>query len=144
MSFRFSILVLEDDEEWFDIIKDRLGDEYDFAHAKGLEEAAQWLRAKNFHLAIVDLNLKDYEDESDRSGYLLIEDLRSQEILRDMSIVVVSRYDDPNELRTAFKGFRVHDFVSKAQFDELPFKRIVDEAIAASYDNMGQGVTAQE
>ena len=88
MNSEVSILVLEDDPEWFDFVKERLGDEYDLVHASTLEEAREWLKVKNFRLAIVDLNLKDGIDDADRSGYFLVDDLRSQEILRDMSILV--------------------------------------------------------
>jgi DNA-binding response OmpR family regulator len=136
MSDRIDILVLEDDPEWFDFVKDRVGDEYDLVHAESLEDAQEWIKVKNFRLAIVDLNLKDEIDESDRSGFMLIEELRAQEILRDMSILVFSRFDDSEELRTAFKSFKVFDFISKREFLNMPFKEIVDQAIAASYDGV--------
>ena len=133
MSAKISILVLEDDPEWLDFVKEKLGDEYDLVQATSLEEARQWIEAKNFRLAIVDLNLKDLIDDSDRSGFILIDELRSKEILRDMSILVLSRYDTSEELRTAFKNFRVHDFISKRKWREMPIRDIVNEAIAASY-----------
>jgi len=138
MSDKISILVLEDDPEWFGFVKERLGDEYDLVHAESLEEARQWVEAKNFRLAIVDLNLKDLIDDSDRSGFVLIDELSSQEILRDMSILVLSRYDTSEELRTAFKEFHVHDFISKRKWREMPIKDLVDEAIAASYGGVDE------
>jgi DNA-binding response OmpR family regulator len=127
------ILVLEDDPEWFEIIQEQLGEEYELTHARNLDEADDWLSMKTFRLVIVDLNLKDHVDLADRSGFLLIDELSGQEILRNMSIVVLSRFDDSPELRHAFKDLKVFDFISKKEWLDMPIERIVRDAVAASY-----------
>lgn len=133
MDTKPNILLLDDDENWFEIVQYKLGNEYDLVYATDLKTANEWLKTKNFHLIIVDLNLEDGIDSRNRDGYKFMEEIRSTEILRDTSVIVLSQHDDSGELRTSFKDFQVYDFVSKAKIDELPFKEIVNEAIAASY-----------
>ena len=126
------ILLLEDDIDYVDTLVGYL-DEYEVYTAATLREARKLLDQQTFHLAIVDISLV-LGDSRDEKGFCLIEELRTTEILRDMSIIIVTGYPSEERMRKAFKDYRVHDFIDKMTLEPKEFKREVAEAIAASYE----------
>jgi CheY-like chemotaxis protein len=132
------ILLLEDRDDWTHLVSLLLRDDYDVIPARTLEDARQLVATSAFHLAIVDISLIP-EDEFDEQGLQLIADLRATEILRDMSIIVLSAYPEvegaetPERWRVAFRDYNVVDFFNKNRFDKEEFKRTVAEAVAESY-----------
>lgn len=132
------ILLLEDKDNWIHLVSLLLKDDYDVMAAKTLEDARQLVATNAFHLAIVDISLIP-EDQFDEQGLQLIADLRTTEILRDMSIIVLSAYPEvegaktPERWRVAFRDYNVVDFFDKNRFDRAEFKRTVAEAVADSY-----------
>ena len=133
MTSRPSILVLEDDPEWFEIVSTCLGENYRLVHACSLSEAAGLLRSETFSLIILDLNLSDAAEPDDRSGFQIIEVLYRAELQASTAVLVLSRYDEGEELRTAFKQYGVYDFISKRHFLDMPFVELVDEAVSSSH-----------
>ena len=127
---KISILMLEDDPDWVEIVRNSLNaKKYGLSDAKTIEEAMGFIMEKECDLAIVDLNLKDKVDYNDRSGYHLIENLQKIDFLQDIPIIILSRFDDEGELRKGFKTFRVYDFISKSDFLPTKFEKIVDELV---------------
>lgn len=132
------ILLLEDRDDWIHLVSLLLKDDYDVIPAKTLEDARQLVATSVFHLAIVDISMIP-GDEFDEQGLQLIADLRTTEILRDMSIIILSAYPEvegaktPERWRVAFRDYNVVDFFDKNRFDRAEFKRTVAEAIADSY-----------
>jgi response regulator RpfG family c-di-GMP phosphodiesterase len=126
------ILLLEDDEDYVDTLKGYLEDDYEVYPAASLRKARKLLDQQTFHLAIVDISLV-LGDSRDEKGFRLIEDLRTTEILRDMSIIIVTAYPSEERMRKAFKDYRVHDFIDKMTLDPTEFKKEVADAIAESY-----------
>lgn len=131
-SQRARILLLEDDADYVDTLNGYLKDEYDVYSAASLNEARKLLDRQTFHLAIVDISLV-LGDSRDEKGFLLVEELRTTEILRDISIIIVTAYPSEERIRKAFKDYKVHDFIDKITLVPQEFKREVAEAIAASY-----------
>jgi response regulator RpfG family c-di-GMP phosphodiesterase len=129
---RTRILILEDDEDYVDTLEGYLKEDHDVYSASDLDEAQKLLGQQTFHLAIVDISLV-LGDSKDEQGFDLIEDLRATEILRDMSIIIVTAYPTEERVRKAFKRFRVHDFIDKMTLDPKEFKQEVANAIADSY-----------
>jgi CheY-like chemotaxis protein len=129
------ILLLEDDKEWIDMIRGYLeeNNSYDVYHATSLEEAERLLKKlEPFHLAVVDISLV-LGDSKDEQGFEFIEEVRTKEILRDVSIIVVTAYPTTERVRKAFKDYKVHDFIDKMSLVPSKFKNEVDEAIADTY-----------
>ncbi len=132
------ILLLEDRDDWIHLVSLLLKDDYDVIPAKTLEDARQLVASSVFHLAIVDISMIP-GDEFDEQGLQLIADLRTTEILRDMSLIILSAYPEvegaktPERWRVAFRDYNVVDFFDKNRFDRAEFKRTVAEAIADSY-----------
>ena len=132
------ILLLEDRDNWIHLVSMLLKNEYDIAAVKNLEDARHLVMNNVFHLAIVDISLIP-EDQYDEQGLQLIADLRTTEILRDMSIIVLSAYPEvegaetPERWRVAFRDYDVVDFFDKNRFDKEDFKQAVAKAVADSY-----------
>lgn len=126
------ILLLEDEEQWIDMLSRYLEDDYEVCPARSLDEAEDWLERKTFRLALVDIRLVAY-DTKDEGGFEFIEDVRTREILRDMSLIIVSAYGTVERARKAFRDYQVHDFIDKATLDPQEFKEVVADAIAAAY-----------
>lgn len=126
------ILLLEDEQQWIDILSGYLKDDYEICPATSLGEAEDWLYRGTFRLAIVDIRLIAH-DTKDESGFRFIEEVRTREILRDMSLIIVSAYGTVERARKAFKDYKVHDFIDKGSLTPLEFKRTVADAIAEAY-----------
>ena len=129
---KLPILLLEDEQQWIDMLSGYLEDDYEVCPATTLDEAEDWLNREAFRLALVDIRLIAH-DSQDESGFEFIEELRTREILRDMSLIVVSAYGTVERARKAFKDYKVHDFIDKATLEPQTFKRIVADAIAEAY-----------
>jgi CheY-like chemotaxis protein len=141
MGKKARILLLEDDREWIDTLSEYLEEDYEVYSATSLEEAElrlvelrPYLESQEvpFHLAIVDISLI-LGDSDDEQGFYFIEDLRTRDILRDVSIIVVTAYPRTERVRTAFKDYKVHDFIDKMTLVPGDFKKEVAEAIADTY-----------
>lgn len=126
------ILLVEDDIDWIEQLTDYLGDDYEVCPVTSLREAQQSVRALPFHLAIVDISLI-LRDSGDDGGFRFIQELRTREILCDMSIIIVTAYPTTDRVRKAFKKYKVYDFIDKARLDSEEFRQVVAEAIAVSY-----------
>jgi DNA-binding NtrC family response regulator len=126
------ILLLEDEQQWVDMLSRYLEDDYEVCPAMSLDEAEDWLERESFRLALVDIRLIAHDSE-DESGFVFIEELRTREILRDMSLIIVSAYGTVERARKAFREYKVHDFIDKGTLDPQEFKRIVADAIAEAY-----------
>jgi len=132
------ILLLEDKDNWIHLVSTLLGPDYDVVAVKRLDEARDMLVSSTFHLAIIDISLVS-GDPFDEQGLQLMADLRTTEILRDMSIIVLSGYPEvegartPERWRVAFRDYKVKDFFDKNHFNKKEFKEEVIEAIADSY-----------
>ncbi len=126
------ILLLEDEQEWIDKLSAYLEDNYEVCPATTLDEARNWMKKQVFRLAIVDIRLVAH-DTKDESGFKFIEEVRTREILRDMSLIIVSAYGTVERARKAFRDFKVHDFIDKGTLIPSNFKKIVADAVAAAY-----------
>ena len=144
MESRPRILLLEDEGNWVHLITLLLSDEYDVVPAADLEAARDLVSSSVFHLAIVDISLVP-GNRFDEDGLQFIEDLRVTEILRDMSIIVVSGYprvheaETPDRVRVAFRELNVVDFFDKSRFDRALFVQTVAKAVADSYPGSVRG-----
>lgn len=132
------ILLMEDREDWIHLVTMLLKQDYDVLAAKSIAEAERLLGTSVFHLAIIDISMVP-GDPTDEQGLQLVRDLRSTEILRDMSIIILSAYatveeaETPERVRVAFRDYKVKDFFDKGRFDQEEFRQSVAEAIADSY-----------
>lgn len=93
MSKKYNILVVEDDQFHFDrIYKRALASDtrFNVDHASTESEAKEKIRCKNYHVAFVDIMLR--EDSQDRGGVEVIKFFH--DLKEATSIIVVSATDD--------------------------------------------------
>lgn len=85
-----NVLVIDDLEDWRQVVGGLLQDAgYDVKMAGDQDEAMRLLRARPYHVAIVDMRL-DERDEQDRSGLNLA--VRMKEHAPELSIIILTAY----------------------------------------------------
>jgi DNA-binding NtrC family response regulator len=128
------ILILEDNEEWADLLLGLLAHEgYRILHASSLSEAKQALTTQTFALGLVDISLA-LGNAGDEEGLLFIEELQTVETLRDLPMIIITGYPTTERARKAFKDYGVYDFFDKGTLDPRELKRAIAECIARSYE----------
>ncbi len=131
-----NILVVEDNPQWRDLYAELL-DDYDLHFAGSYAGARGELQRGNFALAIVDLNLASSEArQENRDGYRLLQVARQ----RQVTAIVVSGMDSPEEVDRAYEEHGVFAFVEKALFDRKAFRRLVADAMRG--ETVGAGRAA--
>ncbi len=129
MSVRGNVLVIEDENEVFEELEESLV-AHNLFHAPSLTGVRDILRRKHMHLAIVDLNLKR-EENIRFSGLDYIATLRKR--YPNMSILVISKYDDPGRIKTAFQN-GADDYIWKGAYNpyDPDFRQIINRLVSAS------------
>ncbi len=90
------ILFVEDKDEFRKIYGDRLRFEgYDVAEAADGEEALHFLKSKPVNLVITDINMPKMD------GYQLIKEIKTDDALKSIPILVMSVFDGGEHLKKA-------------------------------------------
>lgn len=121
MSRAGRILVIEDLPRWQRVLGDTLtsgGFEVVVVSSRG--QASEQLRAKLFHLLIVDLRLED-QDPSNQEGMEFLRELTQYGINESVRVIVLTAYGTNDLMREAFKQHGVSDFWSKQEFNGEEF-----------------------
>src|SRR5690348_2627689 len=111
------ILVVDDLEKWREQLVETLqrGGYYaDSAASKN--EALQQLDASFYHLLLLDVRLLD-ADPSNQEGIDLLEEMEKRDLNEAIKVIILSAYRTQERMRTAFKKYRVADFLSKDEFN---------------------------
>ncbi|HHN93207.1 MAG TPA: response regulator [Anaerolineae bacterium] len=129
MSKRHSILIVEDDPWWQEVLREPLEDEgYAVTILSDYQEARRALDEHRFALVILDLLLDEAAPMLD--GERLLAHIARR--YPGLPCVIVSGRGDTRVVRDAFKQYHVVDYVDKGQFDILAFVELVQAAIGAS------------
>jgi len=131
---RVQILVLEDQEDWQDIIRRTLTEycvdkhkndehqfEYDIYSATSIEEAHNLLKQHHFHIWLLDLSI-DEDEVANRAGVAFLEQYRDTGLAQHVAIFVISGYPNKDNMRDTLKDSDgALDFFDKGDFsrDEL-------------------------
>lgn len=122
------ILIVEDLEKWQVDLSDLLrtnGYEVDVAGDR--QSAIERLDTKMYHLVILDIRLEDL-NESNAEGWSLLQDIGTRYGEDSMVKIVLSAYGTREQMREAFKQHKVFDFISKNEYSNDEFHRIVKDA----------------
>jgi CheY-like chemotaxis protein len=119
------ILHVDDDEEWRQLIKSRLGDHH-VDSAESLQEAISLLQAgPPYDVALVDLNLATNNDQ--QGGDLL--DLMRIRYPSTFRVLVTGSPPAGSVRRNVFERYGVEEIIIKRDLDMPDLRRVVEEAI---------------
>lgn len=105
MSHRATVLVVDDDDETVDVMREILAEEgHVVLAAKNGREALEIARGRMPDLVLLDLNMPDM------GGREFLARARADSVLAELHVVVVSAADDASELECEFvkKPLRLH------------------------------------
>lgn len=121
------ILIMEDEEEWREILRETLeegGFHADFAET--IQEAKDLLRERFYHMLILDIRMED-RDPSNVDGMNLLASLREDGSIDAFKILIVTGH--VVHMRDAFHSFKVEDFIYKRGFDGEAFISEIRELV---------------
>jgi DNA-binding response OmpR family regulator len=115
------ILILDDKIEWQEALRDLLEQKGYSADVAGTyEEAIRCFSERIYHVAILDIRLKD-GDPSNTGGMDLLRNLSPLRSLCSLGIIILSAFGTKPQMREAFSQFTVDDFQEKDDFDKTDF-----------------------
>jgi DNA-binding response OmpR family regulator len=121
MSKQGRILVVEDREEWRQTLVAALQRANFDAHAaENADIARQLLNTELYHVLILDIRL-DEGDTSNIDGIKLLQELDQRHLTDFIQVIMLSSYGTKEQMRTAFRDYKVADFVFKQKFNGQAF-----------------------
>ena len=152
------VLIVEDRQEWQETLSKHLHEEgFSVEIATSLAEAVDLLNKQLYHVAVIDVRLKDW-DKTNFDGMTVLDELSNRAIeASTLAKIMISAFGTPDQLRQAFRGHHVFDFIMKDKFNASEFRSTVRDAFVKevrmnpelsidfddglSFDNMIAGVT---
>jgi DNA-binding NtrC family response regulator len=129
MTNRQTILIVEDDARWQEILKEPLEDEgWEVTVVAGYHDGRQALEEQGFDLVVLDLLLDESAPMLD--GERLLAHLSRR--YPGTPCIVVSGQRDIQVVRDAFKQYHVVDYIAKDGFDILTFLDAARSALRAT------------
>jgi ActR/RegA family two-component response regulator len=129
------ILVIDDDPSWQELLAESIEDakavpphELMLQVARSFSEAEALLDRQHFHLAFVDLRLK--EDERELTGKRIAEKITRQD--EGTCVVIATGHADVSTAITALREWNVLDFVLKDEWDADKVAHLVRSGLAQS------------
>ena len=117
---RRSVLVVDDQESWRDLLCELLEDEFEVKRAGNYLEARDVVLKQKppFHVVVSDIRLTD-DDSKNEDGLRLVEELNQ---LGDLTkIVVITGYPSIETAKRALGKLAVYDYLEKKPSDGRPF-----------------------
>jgi len=131
----YNVLIVEDTPDWRAklvgyLVQDE--EEYNIFEAGDYETALQILDDQPLDVAVIDIRLVDW-DETNEQGMLLLKELDRIADVNGTQAIVITGYGDKQKMRTAFRDYRVIDFIEKHWFKPVEFKETVRKAAEEAY-----------
>jgi CheY-like chemotaxis protein len=126
-------LVVDDQPVWLELFGELLHElGLEVATADNYHDAIELLNREYFHLAVVDVRLKD-DDPNNTQGMDILSHINQIELDDVVVKVVITGYGTRDWARAAFKMYNVHDFIPKQGsegrgFDERDFVESITSA----------------
>jgi CheY-like chemotaxis protein len=124
------ILIVDDQERWQTVLSNTLrrGGFYVDTVAT-IKAAREQLRAYLYHLFVLDIRMED-TDPNNIEGIDLLREIDVEGLTQVSKVVMLSAYGTKEQMREAFREYRVADFLSKDDFDNLDFLQQVQQIFA--------------
>ncbi len=111
------ILVVDDLEKWRDQLVSTLqNDGFDVNSEATVERVKKQLQDTFYHLLILDIRLDD-TDQSNEGGIELLRELDKRGLSEATKVIMLSAHDTKEQMRIAFRDYKVSDFLSKDKFN---------------------------
>jgi two-component system response regulator HydG len=134
MNYKFSILVLDDEETIVDMLGKMLHKDFNFSGFTEVEPARKYLAGNNVDVLILDYRLKD------ENGLDLLEDFKR--LYPEMEVIMITGFGDIDMAVRAVKSGAYH-FLSKP-FEQDVLKNLIKNALAKKeYAKMINGVKSE-
>jgi DNA-binding response OmpR family regulator len=115
------ILVVEDREDWRKTLVEELQRAYFYVDAvENIEKARQLLASTIYHVLILDIRLNE-GDTSNTDGLKLLGEMDKKGLTDAIQVIMLSAYGTKDRMRTAFRDYKVADFVFKTRFNHQTF-----------------------
>jgi ActR/RegA family two-component response regulator len=121
------ILVVDDQDNWREVLTEILSVDYSVTSASGFSEAESLLETKDFHVVILDIRLVD-ADSTNEQGMARLEKLRNDKGAYDIEVVMVTGYPTPDTATQSLVDLQAANYFQKGNFNFMEFERVVREA----------------
>ena len=124
MKGRESVLIVDDQRNWREVLSRLLEDEYDVQSVGSYQDAFRFVfdRETPFSVVIIDIRLNEMDIQNEE-GMALARYLR--ELSASTSVIFLSGYGTISNMREAFRQLGAVDFLDKAGLDIADFRRTV-------------------
>lgn len=115
------VLVVDDLEAWREELVETL--QRDDFYAESVSTASQVLQQLDetfYHLIVLDIRLND-ADQSNIEGINLLRELDKRGFSEATKVIMLSAYGTEEQMRAAFREYKVADFLSKNKFTKQVF-----------------------
>jgi DNA-binding response OmpR family regulator len=137
------VLIVDDLEKWrkeLTVTLQREGLSADSASTA--TEVLDRLSETLYHLLILDIRLVD-SDPTNTEGIDLLRELDERGLSEATSVIILSAHGTPEQMRLAFKDYKVADFLSKNNFTKSLFLEIVQQAFSQMRINLALDIQWQ-
>lgn len=124
------ILVVDDLEKWRKQLVETLECNGFYADsASSAKEALERLDEMFYHVLVLDVRLVD-TDLSNKEGIDLLGELDKRGLSEATKVIILSAYGTKEQMRTAFRDYKVADFLFKDEFSNQIFLETVQQAFS--------------
>ncbi len=129
MSRQGRILIVDDDLTWRERIMNvlRRGD-FQVEAVPSCAEARIQLNTTLYHVLILDISM-DKNDPRNDEGIKFLQELHQQKTTEAIKVIVLSAHDTKDRIRSAFRDYKVADFLSKANLNNQSMLEAVQRVL---------------
>ncbi len=144
MNRQARVLVVDDLEKWRKELTTTLQREGFYTDsASTAAEVLERLHEALYHLLILDIRLED-ADPGNTQGIDLLHELDKQGLTEATAVIILSAYGTQEQMRQAFKDYKVADFLSKNHFTKSLFLESVQQVFSTMHINQALDIQWQE
>ena len=145
MKPKYSVLVIDDQQNWRELLIEILADRFEVKSAESYDKALDIIQNQKhpFHVLVTDMRLKD-DETGNEDGLRLIQYLNGRG--DETKTIVVTGYATVDTARRALKGLAAFDYLEKrpangSMFDYQAFQQIVHRAALEAEKKRSHGFT---
>lgn len=128
------VLIVDDLEQWREELVETLQRAGFYADSASTIAQARLLLDKTFyHLLVLDIRM-DNANQSNMDGFNLLHELDKRGLSESTKVIMLSGHGTLEQMRTAFRDFKVADFLSKDKFNNRVFLENVQQVFSNEVD----------